>query len=165
VYEVPRGAAADAVLAVPAPLTPEPTSAPEFTQSGITLGRERCFSVRAVDVVDGVHVRGPASPVACASFADVFPPSPPRDLAAVAVPGGVNLIWESSAAKDVAGYLVLRAEAGSATLAPLMTTPVTTLSYRDESAQPGVRYIYAVVAVDAAGNRSDESNRVEETAQ
>jgi hypothetical protein len=28
-----------------------------------------------------------------------------------------------------------------------------------------VRYVYAVIAVDGAGNRSEESNRVEETAQ
>jgi hypothetical protein len=165
VFEVARNAPADAPPAIPVPLTPEPVSATEFTQDGITLGGERCFLVRAVDIVEGVHVRGPASPVECVSFADVFPPSPPKEVVAVAVPGGVNLLWEPSGAKDVAGYLVLRAEAPGATLTPLMTTPVTTLSYRDESVRPGVRYVYAVVAVDAAGNRSAESNRVEETAQ
>ena len=88
-----------------------------------------------------------------------------EEVVAVAVPGGVNLLWEPSGARDVAGYLVLRSETPGATLTPLMTKPVTTLSYRDESVRAGVRYIYAVVAVDAAGNRSQESNRVEETAQ
>ena len=46
-----------------------------------------------------------------------------------------------------------------------MTTPVTTPSFKDTSAKSGVRYIYAVVAVDTAvpANRSKESNRVEET--
>ncbi len=165
VYEAPRNASADGPLVVPLPLTPEPLAALEYTQSGITLGGERCFYVRAVDIVDGVHVRGPASPVGCASFTDTFAPTAPKELVAVGVPGGVNLLWEPSDAKDLAGYLVLRGEAPGATLAPLMTTPVTTLSYRDETAQPGTRYVYAVVAVDGAGNRSDESNRVEETAQ
>ena len=165
VYEVARDAPANAALAVPTPLTPEPVAGLEVTQDGITLGGERCFYVRAVDIIDGVHVRGPASPVECASFADVFPPMPPKEVVAVAVPGGINLLWEPSGSKDVAGYLVLRSEAADATLTPLMTAPVTTLSYRDESVRPGVRYVYAVVAVDAAGNRSQESNRVEETAQ
>ena len=165
VYEAPRNAPADGPLVVPQPLTAEPLAASESTQSGITLGGERCFYVRAVDIIDGIHVRGPASPVECASFADTFPPSAPRELVAVAVPGGVNLLWEPSDAKDVAGYLVLRGEAAGATLAPLMTTPVTTLSFRDETARPGMRYVYTVVAVDGAGNRSEESNRVEETAQ
>jgi hypothetical protein len=165
VYEVPRNAPPDGPLAVPTPLTPEPIPGLEVTQDGITLGGERCFHVRAVDIVDGVHVRGPASPVACASFADVFAPSPARELVAVAVPGGINLLWEPSDSKDAAGYLVLRGEASGATLTPVNTTPVTALSYRDEGVQPGVRYVYAVIAVDGAGNRSEESNRVEETAQ
>jgi hypothetical protein len=165
VYEVPRNVPGGAPLAVPAPLTPEPMAALEFTQEGITLGGERCFYVRAVDIVDGVHVRGPASPVECTSFADVFPPPAPQELVAVAVPAGINLLWEPSDAGDVAGYLVLRGEAPGATLTALMTAPVTTFSYRDETVRQGVRYVYAVVAVDAAGNRSQESNRVEETAQ
>lgn len=165
VYEVRRNGPANAPMAVPTPLTPAPIAALEYTEADITLGGERCFSVRAVDMVDGVHVRGPASPVGCASFADIFPPSPPKELVAVAVPGGINLLWEPSDARDVVGYLVLRGEAPGATLTPVMTTPVTTLSYRDDSVQAGVRYVYAVVAVDGAGNRSGESNRVEETAQ
>jgi fibronectin type 3 domain-containing protein len=150
---------------MPTPLTAEPVAATEFSQSGITLGTERCFYIRAVDIVDGVHVRGPASPSACADFADTFAPNAPRELVAVSVAGGVNLIWEPSDSKDVAGYLVLRSEAGGATLTALNSAPLTTPSYRDQAVQAGVRYVYAVVAVDRAGNRSPESNRVEETAQ
>lgn len=165
VYEVAGNATPDAPVTMPVPLNPEPMGATEFTQSGITLGAERCFQVRAVDIVDGVHVRGPASPTACATFADTFAPAAPRELLAVAVPGGINLIWEPSVAGDVAGYVVLRAEAGGATLTPLTQAPVTTPSYRDETVRAGARYVYAVVAVDKAGNRSAESNRVEETAQ
>ena len=165
VYEVPRNASPDRPLAFPAALTPEPIAATEFTLENITLGTERCFAVRAVDVIDGVHVRGPASPAACSPFADTFAPDAPRELVAVAVAGGVNLIWEPSGSKDVAGYLVLRGAAGGATLTALNKDPVRTPSYRDESVTSGVRYVYTVVAVDAAGNRSEESNRVEETAQ
>jgi hypothetical protein len=165
VYELPAETVGEASAAEPKLLTAEPIGATEFTQQDSTLGRERCFVVRSVDVVDGVHVRGPASPRVCASFADVFPPAPPLQLVAVAVPGAMNLIWEPSEAKDLDGYLVLRAEAGSATLTPLSETPVTAPSYRDETVRAGVRYVYAVVAVDRGGNRSSESNRVEETAQ
>jgi hypothetical protein len=165
VFETRRDAPADAPIVWPTGLSPEPLAATEFTQSDIALGVERCFYVRAVDIIDGVHVRGPASPVACASFADTFAPGPPRDLVGVALPGGINLIWEPSESKDAAGYVVLRGEAGSATLTPLNEAPVTTPSYRDETVRAGVRYIYAVVAVDKAGNRSAESNRIEETGQ
>jgi hypothetical protein len=165
VYEVSANTSPDAPPAMPVPMNPEPMAATEFTQSPIKLGVERCFQVRAVDILDGVHVRGPASPTACEAFADTFAPAAPAELVAVAVPGGVNLIWEPSASADLAGYVVLRGAAGSATLTPLMKAPVTTPSYRDETVTAGTRYVYAVVAVDRAGNRSSESNRVEETAQ
>ena len=165
VYEVSRNATADAPLVIPSPINQSPLTATEFAQENITLGAERCFLVRPVDDAGGLQVRGPASAVRCASFADTFAPSPPRDLVAVAIPGAINLIWEGSEAKDVAGYVVLRGEAGSATLTPLMSEPVSGLTFRDETVKSGVRYMYAVVAVDKAGNRSDESNRVEETAR
>lgn len=164
VYEAPGDSVPPPDDTLPVPLTGAPVGSAEYRDENITLGQPRCFYVRAVDIVDGIHVRGPASPVTCAPFTDTFAPAAPRELVAVSVPGAINLIWEPSEASDLAGYLVLRGEVGSATLTPVTGAPVTTLSYRDDTVQSGVRYIYAVVAVDRAGNRSDESNRVEETA-
>jgi hypothetical protein len=164
---VPSAATPDAepLPVVPTALTPAPIGGLEFTQSGIALGVERCFVVRPVDIINGIHVRGPASPVVCADFADTFPPPPPSALVAVAIPGMISLIWEPATAPDLAGYLVLRGEAPDATLTPLTTEPVTTTTHRDDTVKPGTRYVYAVVAVDKAGNRSVESNRFEETAR
>jgi hypothetical protein len=165
VYEARRNPEEAEPVTIPAPLTPEPLTVAEFTEGDIRLGVERCFYVRAVDTIDGLRVRGPASPVACSDFADTFPPSPPHELVAISVAGAISLIWEPSDTEDVAGYVVLRGEVGSDTLTPLTTSPVTGLSYRDETVRAGVRYVYVAVAVDAAGNRSEPSNRAEETAQ
>jgi chitin-binding protein len=165
VYELPRGGAAPGEVQLPDPLNASPLDTTTFTLEGVTFGVERCFAVRAVDVIGGVVVRGPASPAACAEIADTFAPAPPRDLVAIAVPGAISLIWEPSDSPDVAGYLVLRAEAGDDTLAPVTSSPIAGLSYRDDTTTAGVRYVYTVVAVDRAGNRSAGSNRVEETAQ
>lgn len=166
VYEVTPSRTADAApVAVPAPLTPAPVGALEFVASDITLGTERCFVVRPVDILAGVHVRGPASPAVCASFADTFPPAPAADLVAVAVSGGISLIWNPSPAPDLAGYLVLRGEGPGATLSPLMTDAIAGTTYTDNAVRPGAQYSYAVVAVDKAGNRSTPSNTVEETAR
>ena len=62
---------------------------------------------------------------------------------------------------------MLRGEAGSGTLTAVTTAPVKETTYRDTDVRPGVRYVYAVVAVDTATpqNVSVESNRVEETAR
>ena len=166
VYEVPGNQSPSTpTIVVPAPLTPAPVGTLEFAQTDIALGAERCFVVRPVDIVSGVHVRGPASPVVCAAFADTYPPAPATKLESIATNGLITLLWEGSAAKDLAGYIVLRGEAGNATLTPLTPAPIAPTTYRDDTVRPGVRYLYAIVAVDKAGNRSEESNRVEETAR
>ena len=137
VYEVPRAPApANATPVMPTPLTPAPVGALEFVQEDVTLGTERCFVVRPVDILAGIHVRGPASPVVCASFADTFAPAPPGDLVAVAASGSISLIWNPSAAPDLAGYLVLRGEGPGATLSPLMPAPVAATTYTDTNGPP-----------------------------
>ena len=60
---------------------------------------------------------------------------------------------------------VLRGDAPSGELKPIFETPIRESTYRDTSVKPGVRYVYAVVAVDTAMNVGMESNRVEETAR
>ena len=166
VYEVAKDATpANTTPTTPVPLTRAPVGELEFAQANIAFGKERCFVVRPVDILSGIHVRGPASPMVCASFADTFAPSPPGTLDAIAASGGISLIWEPSGSKDVAGYIVMRGEGAGTELTPLMKDPITGNTHTDTSVTPGTRYTYAVVAVDRSGNRSKESNRVEETAR
>ena len=96
--------------------------------------------------------------------ADTFPPAAPTGLAAVGSEGAISLIWEASTEADLAGYLVMRAEAGGAPR-PLTPEPIKETTFRDATAARGVRYVYTVVAVDTTGNRSTPSNAVEETAR
>ena len=169
VYRV--GRTAGTAAPAPQPLNPTPLEAPTFTQSGITLGEEACFQVRAVRVYGSARLESAPSDTACVKFVDTFPPPPPANLAAVGSEGGVSLIWDASSGTDVAGYLVLRGElvAGgpAPTLAPLTPQPIRESTYRDDTARRGARYVYAVVAIDGATppNRSVESNRVEEGAR
>ena len=91
----------------------------------------------------------------------------PKALSVVAGTGTINLGWDANTEADLAGYLVLRGEAPGDTLQPLTPAPITGTSYEDKTARPGVRYAYAIVAVDKASppNRSAPSARVEETAR
>jgi hypothetical protein len=62
----------------------------------------------------------------------------------------------------------LRGEAGDATLTSLTDTVVTEARFTDPTVRPGVRYVYAVQAIDThlpRPNVSAESARVEETAR
>jgi hypothetical protein len=149
------------------PLNGTPLTEPRFVETQVRFGVEQCFVVRPVDVLAGHDVEGPASPPACETPRDTFPPPAPSALAAVGASGVVSLIWEPVTDDALAGYLVLRGEAGDdgeeATLEALTPQPIRENTYRDTAVRPGVRYVYAVVAVDTSGNRSEPSNRVEET--
>jgi hypothetical protein len=63
--------------------------------------------------------------------------------------------------------MVLRGESPGERLSPLTETAIRETTLTDSSVKPGVRYVYAVVAVDNASpqNVSGQSNRVEETAR
>jgi hypothetical protein len=170
VYEVPAAGETAAVadpyaIKLPAPLTPAPLSTTRHVLAGVAFGIERCFEVRPVDRLFGTDVIGPPSPKTCVTFRDSFPPAAPKSLAVIPLSGVINLIWEASPEKDLAGYHVLRAEAPGDTLRPITSEPVAAATYRDETVKPGTRYVYAVVAVDRAGNLSPQSNRQEETAK
>jgi len=132
-------------------------------------GRRRCYVVRAVRGDGTQTVEGtPSEPPACVDSLDDFPPEAPAGLSSTIRDGEIELMWEPNAEPDIAGYLVLRGEAGDATLTPVTDTVVTETRFTDRTVKPGVRYVYAVQAIDSRlprPNVSLESARVEETAR
>jgi len=132
-------------------------------------GRRRCYVVRAVRGDGAQTVEGtPSEPPTCVDSVDDFPPEAPAGLSATIRDGEIELMWEPNAEPDIAGYLVLRGEAGDATLTPVTDTVVTETRFTDRTVKPGVRYLYAVQAIDSRlprPNVSVESARVEETAR
>jgi hypothetical protein len=151
----------------PAPLNPAPLATMTFSDL-VDFNRTQCYTVRAVRGAAGALVEGEAGPRQCVSAVDTFGPAPPANLTAVASEGSIGLIWEPNAELDLGGYLVLRAEPGSATLQPLTERPIAEPRFTDRTVKAGTRYVYAVVAVDdrvPLPNMSAESLRVEETAR
>jgi hypothetical protein len=165
VYEVPGPN--NATPAWPTGLSPAPIGGLVHTEplTQADLGVERCFFIRPVDILNGLHVRGAASPSACITLDDKFAPAAPKSLAAVASARAISLIWQPNEEEDLAGYLVLRADTPGGKLTPLTPAPVSELTFQDRTVQPGTTYTYAIVAVDKAGNRSAESEAVQETAR
>lgn len=149
------------------PLNASPLASPPYEHAAAALGVELCFRVRSVVAGRAVSVESPPSEPACVTPADVFPPAPPKGLATVTTPGAVQLIWDANTEPDLAGYLVLRAEAPDETLQPLTPAPIRDTVYRDTSVKPGVSYKYAIVAVDSATppNRSEPSALVDAIAR
>jgi hypothetical protein len=144
-------------------LTTTAVADPTFGDPRITWGDTRCYTVRTVETIGGLSIESDAAPPACATFTDTFAPAAPKNLQGVASEGAISLIWDANAEKDLAGYLVLRSVAGGP-LESMTGTPIQDPRFHDD-VKSGLSFIYAVKAVDKAGNVSGESNRVEETAR
>ena len=167
VYAVPAAGsgAAGAPLSVPTPLNSKPLDTTSFTQPGAAPDKEQCFVVRSVATVGSATIESDPSDPLCVTPKDTFPPAAPKGVTAVGGSGAVNLIWDANSESDLAGYLVLRGEAPGDRLQPLMPRPIRETRYTDRDVSAGVTYVYVVIAVDKAGNRSAHSNRVQETAR
>jgi hypothetical protein len=165
VYDVPATASGStgAPAVAPAPLNPKPLDVTTFSRPGAETGKEQCFIVRSVATVGTAMIEGDPSDPICVTPRDTFAPAAPKGLAAVSGSGAVNLIWDPNTEGDLAGYVVLRGEAPGDTLQPLTAQPIRETRYNDRAVRPGVAYVYAIVAVDRAGNRSAASNKVQET--
>ena len=165
VFEIVAEAEDDS--AAPARLSQAPLEAPSYSEPRGEYGAERCYAVRTLDVVAGFEARSRLSPVTCVTFVDTFPPAAPEALTAVGSQGEVSLLWRPNDEDDLAGYLVLRGLPGDETLQPLTDAPLVENTYRDVTAEPGVRHVYAVRAVDTAPapNLSEPSDPVEAAAR
>jgi hypothetical protein len=154
--------------APPTPLNAAPIEALTFADPLVFDERQRCYVIRAVRGAAPAVVESEPSPRVCFTPIDVFPPETPTGLSAVSGAGSISLLWDPNIDVDLAGYVVLRGAPGDATLTPLTPTPIAEARYVDRTVTPGTRYVYAIVAVDTRlplGNASNESLRVEETAQ
>jgi fibronectin type 3 domain-containing protein len=167
VYSVPPGnpEAANAPPSTPVPLNPKPLDDTSFTHPGAEPGKEQCFVVRSVATVGTSTIESDPSDPICVTPKDTFPPAAPKGLTAVGDTGAVNLVWDANTESDLAGYIVLRDEAPGDNMQPLMQASIKENRYVDRTAVAGVAYVYTVIAVDRAGNRSTPSNRVQEAAR
>jgi hypothetical protein len=168
VYDVSLRAAADpGKVAAPAAdvrLTNEPVSEPRYEDKRMDWGATRCYTVRTVETIAGLSIQSEAPPPSCQTLKDTFPPAAPRDLQAIPGEGRIDLIWESNSENDLAGYIVLRGTTATDQLEPITPVPIQPSTFTD-TVPTGMRYWYAVQAIDKAGNASPPSERRSEAAR
>jgi fibronectin type 3 domain-containing protein len=133
----------------------------EFTDPGAQYGTTYYYSVEAYRTGGDIHATSQRSAEVEITPEDKFPPPVPTGLAAVVSTGSIELVWEPSAAPDLAGYWMYRA-AGAGPLEKLAETREAP-SYSDAKIEPGKSYRYAVTAFDKAGNESEMSGPVTAT--
>jgi len=149
-------------------VTPMPLDGFSFRDPLQADGRRQCYTVSAVRGRSEITVEGHPSMSACVTTLDVFPPAPPTGVSPIAAEGAISLVWEPNSERDLQGYFVWRGEEGSETLTRVTDAVVKETRYTDQSVKSGVRYVYAITAVDnrtPEPNVSAQSERVEITAR
>jgi hypothetical protein len=119
-----------------------------------------------------LELASPLSPPLRVEALQLFPPSVPRGLAAVATAGengagpSIDLSWIPDTEADLAGYNIYRHEPGTDAswqrISP--ASPLVSPAYHDANVQPGHTYAYAVSAIDQEGHESARSAEAQETA-
>ena len=130
----------------------------EFTDPDVEYGTTYYYSVEAYRTVGDIHATSEPSAEVVITPEDKFPPPVPAGLAAVVSTGSIELVWEPSAAPDLAGYRIYRA-VGAGPFEKLAETREAP-SYSDAKIESGKSYRYAVTAFDKAGNESAMSGPV-----
>jgi hypothetical protein len=171
VYRVYRRQEGAAQAAVVGELPPGTDRTLTFTDSTIEWQKTYYYHVDAVTVVTqegkpNIEVPGEDSPAVQVFANDIFPPSVPSGLQAVASGPGqppfIDLIWAPDSEADLAGYNVYRREEDGRTV-KLNSELVRTPAYRDKNVIPGKTYFYSISAVDVYGNESGQSTEASET--
>lgn len=121
------------------------------------FGERYIYAVSAVASRRPVTVESSFAEEVEVDYRDRFAPPAPAGLVALAEGRQVRLVWEGSAAADVAGYRVYRRGPDTQEFRPVADEPVTGTSFTDRGLAPGATYTYHVTAVDRLGNESPPS--------
>jgi hypothetical protein len=151
------------------PLNSAPVAATEFNDQTFKFGEEYTYIVRAVSLgTEGKPVESLNSNALTITPRDIFPPKAPSGLSINASPRSISLFFAANDERDVVGYNIFRSTDPAPAIdqwRKLTRTPTDRTTYNDDAVEPGVRYYYYVVAVDAAGNISPPSEVVSEVIQ
>lgn len=90
---------------------------------------------------------------------DTFPPAVPTGLSAVPGVDTIELAWARNTDPDFRSYSVYRAVGDGPFTA--LATGIGAPAFSDRNVESGMRYRYAISAVDASGNESAQSEKVE----
>lgn len=85
---------------------------------------------------------------------DSEPPAPVADFEARPLVGKIALRWKAGSEPDLAGYNVARMRHGDRSDRFVRNLPASATSFTDENAESGVKFAYAISAVDSSGNES-----------
>jgi hypothetical protein len=145
-----------------------PLTTTQYADQSFNFGEEYVYVVRAVSLgTGGQPVESLNSNAVTVAPRDIFPPAPPSGLSSGPAPGRISIFFAANPERDVAGYNIYRStdpDAPRQSWTKLNRDLLERTTFQDDTVQSGVKYYYYLTAVDAAGNVSQPSEIVSETA-
>lgn len=149
-------------------LNKQPITKNQFTDDFFEFGKTYNYFVRTVSLGNnGAPVESLDSNEITLNPKDVFAPSAPSAITMAAAPGNLSIFFAVNPEKDIAGYNIYRSTNSNLPKNQwqLLTKDLlTTNTYQDKTVESGKIYYYYLIAVDTAGNISEPSEIVFETA-
>ncbi|MGI8494081.1 MAG: fibronectin type III domain-containing protein [Pyrinomonadaceae bacterium] len=149
-------------------LNNQPVNKNQFTDTFFAFGTTYKYFVRAVSLGgSGEPVESLDSNIVSVTPKDVYAPSAPTAITIAAAPENLSIFFAINPEKDIAGYRIYRSENPNLPKSdwlPLTKDLLTTNTFQDTKVESGKVYYYYLTAVDRAGNISEPSEIVSETA-
>jgi len=145
-----------------------PITEAKYLDELFEFGKNYQYFIRTVSLgVDGETVESLDSNAVEIAPKDIFPPSAPSAITIAAAPNNLSIFFATNPEKDLAGYKIYKSTEQNLPLSDwtlLMPEILTTNTFQDKRVQSGTTYFYYLTAIDNAGNVSDPSEIVSETA-
>jgi len=131
----------------------------EYIDTTTEYGKQYFYVIQAVQKTGNLEAESELSEASGITPVDIYPPSVPAGLHAIAGTENIELVWDRNTEPDLGGYRLYRAAGDGALekIADIQDTP----SYSDRKVESGKRYRYAVSAFDRLGNESKQSEAVD----
>jgi fibronectin type 3 domain-containing protein len=133
------------------------TTETSWTDRSTRYGTIYEYTVQAAVPAGSSTAESELSEAAAITPQDRFPPDVPAGLNALAGLGAIELTWDRVPEEGVVYRLYRMAEAGELVR---IESSLDVVAYSDRKVTAGVRYSYAVSAVDGLGNESEKSATV-----
>jgi hypothetical protein len=149
-------------------LNSTPVTKNEFSDKFFDFGPRYEYFVRTVSLGSNAQpIESADSETVSIAPKDTFAPSAPSAVTIAAAPGTISIFFATNPEKDIAGYKIYRSEDENLlkTSWKLLTPQLLqTNVFQDTNVESGHKYFYYLIAVDKAGNISELSEVVSDTA-
>lgn len=149
-------------------LNKTPITETSFADGFFDFGQKYKYLIRTISLgANGEPVESLDSKIAETTPIDSFAPSAPEAITVAAAPNNISIFFAVNPEKDIAGYRVYRTENQNLPKEQwqlLTTNLLAANTFQDKTVESGKTYYYYLTAVDKAGNVSQSSEVVSETA-